>query len=354
LKKKILIATGGTGGHMTPALVIHDHLKKRFNLSISSDSRGLKFIDYKKYDLFVIETPRVFRNYFLIPFKMICILVLIIKSFYYIKKKKIDIIISTGGYAPVPICIAGIILKKRLYIYEPNHVIGKSNRFFLPYCHKIFCHSKNLKKYPKKFTNKIFCLSPIVRKKFYKKSKKNKSKFTIMVIGGSQGAKIFDKYLHIVFSKILKKSSAKIIHQTKSDNVNYLRNFYNKNKITNRVFNYDRNFADLIKSCNFCITRAGASTLAEIFILNIPFLAIPLSDSKDNHQLENAIYYKKKNCCWILEEKNMSYRKISNILKQILENKNDFDLKKTSMIKLNRNINWNLQNKILIKEFNAS
>ena len=48
-----------------------------------------------------------------------------------------------------------------------------------------------------------------------------------------------------------------------------------------------------MKSCNFCITRAGASTLAELFISNIPFLTIPLPNSKDNHQYENAMFYKR-------------------------------------------------------------
>ena len=51
-----------------------------------------------------------------------------------------------GGYAPVPICIAGLILRKKIFIYEPNQVLGNSNRFFLSNCEKIFCHNKKLKK----------------------------------------------------------------------------------------------------------------------------------------------------------------------------------------------------------------
>ena len=57
-----------------------------------------------------------------------------------------------------------------------------------------------------------------------------------------------------------------------------------------------------MRSCNFCITRAGSSTLAELFISNIPFLTIPLLNSKDNHQYENAMFYKRSNCCWILKK----------------------------------------------------
>ena len=115
-----------------------------------------------------------------------------------------------------------------------------------------------------------------MRKRFYNSDKKQKSKFTLLVIGGSQGAKIFDQYFHEVLYKLSKKSNFKIIHQTKSNNINNLRNFYNKKKIINKVFDYDKKFSDIMKSCNFCITRAGSSTLAELFISNIPFLTIPL------------------------------------------------------------------------------
>ena len=76
--------------------------------------------------------------------------------------------------------------------------------FFLPYCYKIFCHSKKIKKYPNKFQKKIFILSPLVRKSFYNNDKKQKSKFTLLVIGGSQGAKIFDQYFHEALYKLSK------------------------------------------------------------------------------------------------------------------------------------------------------
>ena len=86
-------------------------------------------------------------------------------------------------------------------------------------------------------------ITPIVRKVFYKKNRTNKkNKFTIMVIGGSQGAKVFDDYVHKVFQKISKKSNIKIIHQTKLENINYLKKFYKNHEIECKVFNYDTNF----------------------------------------------------------------------------------------------------------------
>ena len=91
----------------------------------------------------MVKTPRIFGNCFLIPFKMIAVFLLVIKSIFIIKIKKIDIILSMGGYAPVPICLAGLILRKKIFIYEPNQVLGNSNRFFYQIVKKFFAIIKN-------------------------------------------------------------------------------------------------------------------------------------------------------------------------------------------------------------------
>ena len=354
MKKNILIATGGSGGHIVPATVFYNHLKKKFNIYLSSDLRGLNYIDEKNYNIEIVETPNIFNNFFLIPVKLFIVLVLSIKSIFFLRNKKIDVILSTGGYAPTPICLAGIFLKLKLYIYEPNHVLGKSNKFFLKYCDKIFCHKKHIKNFKNKFKKKFFLLSPLVRKSFYKNKSRKDKRFNLMVIGGSQSAKIFDEYLHKVFLKISKKIDIKIFHQTKINNINNLKKFYNKGGIKNKVFNFDKNFINSIKKCSFCITRAGASTLAELFILNIPFLAIPLPGSKDNHQYENAKYYEDKNCCWIEDERKINEDKLYRLLKNIILKKKELLKKRKSLHKLNKNISWNNQTKIIIKELNEN
>ena len=171
-----------------------------------------------------------------------------------------------------------------------------------------------------------------------------------MIIGGSQGARIFNKNFHQVIFELSKKVKLRVVHQTDVKNINFLKNFYNKYKIKNKVFSFDNNFFKLIKNCNFCITRGGSSTLAELFVLKIPFLVIPLQNSKDNHQYENAKHYKDKNCCWILDEKNLNKKKIYFKLSNIILNKKEFKSKKDSLNKLNEIINWKKQNKIILKE----
>ena len=81
------------------------------------------------------------------------------------------------------------------------------------------------------------------------------------------------------------------------------------------IFNFDNNFINKVKEADLCVTRAGATTLAELSILNVPFVAIPLPSSKDNHQLKNAIFYANKNCCWLIEQSDFEYKKNKYLVK---------------------------------------
>jgi len=354
MKEKILISTGGSGGHVIPATTIYDHLKKEYDIVISSDLRGLKYLNSDTYKVFVVDTPRLNKS-ILLPFSTLKVFFLTLRCLFLLKREKIQILISTGGYMSLPLCFAAKMLNIKIFLLEPNMVIGRANKFFLNFCEKIICYAKNIIGFPNKFQNKLKILNPIIRKKYYEKVSIKKNKiFTIMIIGGSQGAQIFDEIIHEVIIKSSKVYSLRIIHQTNKKNLDFFKNFYSKNKIENTVFSFNQNLNVLLNQSDLCITRAGASSLAEISLLNIPFIAIPLPSSKDNHQLENANYYKNKDCCWILEQVNFDKQKFEDLLLNILKNKDDFFKKKMNLENLNYQNTWNNVNQNLLKIINEN
>ena len=347
MKKKILISTGGSGGHVIPATILHDHLLKKKDVIISTDSRGYKYLNKDIHKILIIDTPKL--NLLLLPINFFKILFLFIKSIFFLKKEKISQLISTGGYMSLPLILAGKFLNIKIYLIEPNFVLGRANKFFLSSCEKIFCYTDQIKNFPEKYKYKRVIIYPLVREEFYKiKNLKNDSeKFRLLIVGGSQGASIFDKNLNKLVLNISKKFPIKVIQQTHLKNISLLKEFYSKNNIENEIFNYDKNFIEKIVETDICITRAGASTLAELSILNIPFIAVPLPNSKDNHQLENANFYLKKNCCWILEQ-NLFSEKIEQLVEEILQNKSHFTEKKENLSCLNYENTWkNVNQKIL-------
>ena len=193
MKKFFLITTGGSGGHVLPAKILYEHLSSDANIIISSDKRGLKYLEKDIYQLYVIDTPKL-NNFFFLPFNLVIILFLTIKSFFLLRKKRIEKIFSTGGYMSLPLILAARLINLEIYLVEPNQVLGRANRYFLNLCKKIFCYRKKIKNFPDNFKNKIVNINPLVKKYIYKlrTSSKKKNKFTLLIVGGSQGANIFD------------------------------------------------------------------------------------------------------------------------------------------------------------------
>ena len=348
MRKNFLITTGGSGGHVLPAKIIFEHLSNDKDVIISTDRRGLKYLDKSIHQFELIDTPKL-NNLLFLPINLVKILLLTFKSFLLLKRKKIGQIFSTGGYMSLPIILAARLLKLNIYLLEPNQVLGRSNRYFLRSCKKIFCYSKRIKNFPDEFKDKIIIINPLVKKNIYslKKPVKINDKFTLLIVGGSQGASIFDGSLKKSIVNISKKNPIKIIHQTEEKNIHLLTDFYSKNHIDNKIFNFDKDFVQYILEADLCVTRAGASTLAELSVMKTPFIAVPLPTSKDNHQMENANFYKESDSCWIIEQNNFE-EKIEEFLIDILNNKSDYLNKKENLKKLNYQNTWiNVNQKIL-------
>ena len=353
MKKNFLITTGGSGGHVVPATILYEHLSKVANITITIDKRGLKYLDNQFYKFKIIDTPRL-NNIFLFPLNLLIILILTLRSFFLLKNKKIEKVFSTGGYMSLPLILSARLLNLNIYLIEPNQVLGRANRYFLNYCKKIFCYSDKIKNFPNNFKNRMCIINPLVRENIYKKDSIRKNdKFTILVVGGSQSANIFDKKLKEVIVKVSKKKAIKIIQQTNEKNITSLNDFYIKNNVENKIFNYDKNFVDIIKEVDLCITRSGASILAELSIVNIPFIAVPLPTSKDNHQLENAKFYESNDCCWLIEQINFEER-IEYLLNKILTNNSEYLYKKENLKKLNYQNSWINANQKILKILNEN
>ena len=358
MKKKILISTGGTGGHVIPATIFYDHLKDDCDVILTTDKRGVKFLKKDHYNQKIINTPKLSKNLFLFPLVILKILFLIIQNLFFFKKKKIEILISTGGYMSLPLCIAAKILGTRIILFEPNMVLGRTNKFFLKISNKIIFYSNLIKNFPNKYQNKMILIEKLLRKEFYSaniiETKVIKDKIKLLIIGGSQGAKLFDTILQNTLIQLSNRYKIKVYQQTNNQNYQGLKNFFIKNDIENYLFDFDEKIIELITNVDLCITRAGASTLSELTFLNIPYLAIPLPTAKDNHQFENAKFYENKNCCWLINQKDINHENLLNKLLDIIQNKEDYQLKKNNMKKFSYQNSWNKINQKLMDVINEN
>ncbi len=357
--KKILISTGGSGGHVVPALNLYNHLKNDFDVSLYTDARGAKYIP-KEIKKTIFEVKKIPEKKYLFPLKIIFLFFAFIKSLMHFRKNKIDILISTGGYMSLPIALVSKIFNKKIILFEPNSIIGRSNKFLLKFAHQVLCYDRDifLKGDNKiaKHSHKAVMIEPILNNCFYFKQNAGETKddaFRILIIGGSQASLFFSKHLKSEIIQLSKKYKIEVTQQLSPDfDIDIYKKEYDKNNIKNNLFFFEDNF--LCKKNNFdiAITRAGASSLAELAHLNIPFISIPFPYATDNHQFLNAKRYYDRNCCWILEEKNFNSGDIYEIINQIMVNKNEYFEKKKILMKFNENQTWENFNRKIIKYLN--
>tara|TARA_A100001011_G_scaffold24336_1_gene24193 strand:- start:7284 stop:8360 length:1077 start_codon:yes stop_codon:yes gene_type:complete len=357
--KKILIATGGSGGHVIPSLSIYDALKDDFEVKISTDSRGSKFIYNENYNYSLIDVPNLFSNLLLLPYNLIKFCYSIIKSYKYLKLNNFNILISTGGYMSLPLSLASNLLNIKIYIFEPNSVLGRANKLILNFAKKIICYDKNLKGISKKLSNKIYLVKPLLRKEIYKYKKNENTKIAekkkILIIGGSQGAKFFDEFITKIIIKLSKIEKIQVLQQVinvnKRENIKEL---YQKNHIEHELFHFDDKV--LLKALNYdlAITRSGASVISELGYLNIPFVAIPYPYAKDNHQYHNAEFYEKNKSCWLIMQNDLDENNFTDFIIKIFKDQNEYFVKKNNLIQLTKENTWEKNKFKLIELLNEN
>ena len=325
--KRIIIATGGTGGHVFPAYSLAKHfLADKVNVELISDKRGMKYLkNYRDLKITQITSTTILKNnIFQLLFSSLIIFYSIFRSFIFLLFNRPNLVFGMGGYSSFPVCIAAKMLKIPFIIYENNLHIGKANRYLLPYAKKIFVSHKELEGISEKYQKKMCEIGNIIRKEILNFQVKQNpyhydKKLKILVLGGSQAAKIFADKLPEIFKECKEgEMELKIYQQCLPEQNEFLTSFYKNLNIDFEIFNFSDNISEYFSQTDMAITRSGSSMLAELVNAKIPFISVPLPTSADNHQLKNAIYYEKNEYSYLIEEKDLNM-KLFKLIKKINE-----------------------------------
>ncbi len=307
-KKYICAVAGKSGGHIIPALTLcQDFLKDNKDFGV------IFFTTNSKLDSEILSNYNFINNHIKLdinnlsknPIKLFGAIFGLILSFFsslkVLKKIKPEKIISTGGLVSIPVCIAARLLKIPVELYELNAIPGKAAKLLAKFNIKIFtvfsntCNllkNKNcsLVNYPVRFTS-----SDIIPKKLaLEKLNFSENKKTVLILGGSQGSVSINNIVKSFFEAQASSEKYQVIHQTGKTQVDDLEKFYNKHKITNLIFDFKQNLADYYCASDIIISRAGAGSIFEILYFakntkNKKAIIIPLENTADNHQVENAL-----------------------------------------------------------------
>ena len=327
MNKIIFLVAGGTGGHLFPAIAVSEYFKKS-QLHFLVDKRTENFLINKNLKYHVISSSKIGKNILNLPISFLKIFYGFIYSSYLILKFKPSLVIGFGGYTCIPSLLAARVLNRKILIHEQNSVMGKTNRFLSKISNKIAITYKDTVYADK---SAIFSGIPIRKFRFKKNRNTNKNK-KILIIGGSQGAKIFSEIIKNVILRLDKSLLKKIIvvQQIRKEDFKKMEKFYQDLNVKFKLQNFFTNIYSEINTSDLIITRCGASSLAEIEYFKKFCILVPLPTSTNNHQYFNAIEFKKTNKCEIINQHNIDNQNLVKIIKSNLFKK------KTKKIKLER------------------
>ncbi len=324
---RLILAGGGTGGHLFPALAVAEAFK---SMSPSSEvlfvgtKHGIesRLIPQTEFPIRFVSARGIMKTGILNSIRAgMEIPVGIVQAFKIIKDFNPDFVLGVGGYASVPPLIAALILNVESGIQEQNSIMGAANRMLSKFVNKIFISWENT--IPTTPIDKTFLVGNPVRKALFVTSAKPKdpNKFNILIFGGSKGANSINLGVieHIGQFKNA-TSRIKIVHQTGSNLLEKVGKAYEHAGVDAEAIDFITDMGTYYSWADLVVCRAGASSLAEITSVGKPAIVVPFPFAAEDHQTKNAQWLENHGAVTMVKDEDL---KNGTLISQILELMND-------------------------------
>jgi UDP-N-acetylglucosamine--N-acetylmuramyl-(pentapeptide) pyrophosphoryl-undecaprenol N-acetylglucosamine transferase len=299
MSMRVLIAGGGTGGHVIPALAIARELQARCQAEVLfvGTARGIenRLVPKAGFGLMRIKVGALkgvslwtrMRTLFGLPLA-------ILESRKIIRAFAPDVVVGVGGYASGPAMAAAILAKIPTLAFEPNVVPGLANRLVGRRVTAAAVHFEETRKY---FRNDhVEVVGVPVRAEFFNlpasggiAAGKSAAPPLLLVFGGSQGARAISTAITGAIAAILQKiPGLRVIHQTGERDYNEVQEAYQRAGVEAEVSAFIDNMPQAFARADLVVCRSGASTVAEITAAGKPAIFIPFPQAADDHQRRNA------------------------------------------------------------------
>ena len=305
----IVLTGGGTGGHLAIVAAVKEHISKEMVYIGSQRGQDRAWFQedsaFKK-SYFLDSTSVVDKGKLGKVFALWSLLKQVMKARKILKAENAKALLSVGGYSAAPASIAALTLRIPLVIHEQNAAVGRLNKLLRPYARYFLSSYEEespIKAYP---TKRIFFDLARVRRELK----------TILISGGSQGAKALNEFA-LTIAPELDKRGIKIYHQAGEKNLESVKEEYKKLGINAEVFGFTKEMPEIMAKADFAIARAGASTLWELVANGLPTLFVPYPYAAGDHQYYNAKFLVDEGLAFLLREGDLNEQKVLEILESV-------------------------------------
>lgn len=324
----ILMAAGGTGGHMFPAQSLAEHmLRQGWRVKLSTDARGARYTGGFPD---AVEIQQIASASFarggvlskaLAPFR---IFGGTLAATWQMLRDKPDVVVGFGGYPSIPALSAAWMLRRPRMIHEQNGVLGKVNRFFSKRVDAVACGM-----WPTDLPEGVegYHVGNPIRAAVAERAgagyiPPGDYPMSILVIGGSQGARILSDVVPPAIASlpmdILRR--VRVSHQARNEDIERVSRYYAEENIVADVQEFFRDVPARMSEAQLIISRAGASSVADIAMIGRPSILIPYAAAAGDHQTANAQGLKQAGATILVPESRLNHEALAQQIETIMTN----------------------------------
>lgn len=317
---KIAVVSGSSGGHLFPALAFIDAVKKRDEatdiLLVLPKRQVIRQIfsqDYKSK--YISPTGTGFSS--VGNFLKACL-----ESLFLLIEFKPSVVVGFGGIDSIPLLLLAWLTRTKKLIHEQNAVPGRANKLLAKFADRVALSFHDTGYHFRVKPRKLVFTGNPLRGQLARMDKAEaldffgfgRDKFTILVMGGSQGAHKINTVFLQALNSMQDKDNLQIIHICGNKDFDFLSKGYEKLNLKNKLFPFLREMGHAYSAADLAVCRAGATTIAELIFFKTPAIIIPYPFAK-GHQAHNAKVLEKCESCVVIEEDKLD----AYVLKQKLQ-----------------------------------
>ncbi len=323
----LVITAGGTGGHMFPALALAVELERRGRtVALACDERGARYLPEDK-EAFIVQAGSPSGSFAHRWSGMIKLGRGLVQSWWWLKKKRPVAVASFGSYASVPIGMAAGFLRIPILVHEQNAVLGRANRLIARRAGGLaltFSETRHAEMMPENCH--ILTGNPVrpeIRAHLgeaYRLPGEGEP-IEILVIGGSQGARALSDILPAALDRLSgrERSRIRLAQQCRPEDLERVGQAYKSLGFKAELKEFFHDLPARLAKAHLVISRAGASSVAEMLVLGKPSILIPLPSSLEGDQLANAQVVEAARAGWLMQEADLNGEALADKLRICLE-----------------------------------
>ena len=318
---RAVLAGGGTGGHVIPALAIAHELRDLYSAEVMfiGTSRGIetRLVPAAGFELRLVEVGALKKVSLARRLQTLTALpTAIFRSRKILSEFRPDVVIGVGGYASGPAMLAAALSGVPTLAFEPNVVLGLANRIMAPIVSSAAVHFEETCRY---FQRCQVTGVPVRRAFFNLPHKPPADPPTLLVFGGSQGAHAINEAV----TKSLPALGARVpgihvIHQTGERDYNDALAAYLRSGARAEVFPFIDQMPEMFARADLLVCRSGASTVAEVTAAGKPAIFIPFPHAADDHQTRNAEALERAGAAVLIAEKDLTSGRLVSTVRDLL------------------------------------